>query len=266
MSFMIDSDMQTAAVVPTLLYQERNGTNRSSGWTSIMKQSNKLKDIFNINENKHIIKAYKFIIDNPARLLAKMGISPDFLTFIGLLFGLGAAVFVVLNNFLVASILFITSLLADAFDGAVARHLGTDSIYGDYLDAVLDRYVDMALLLSLCLHFALQDQLLPALLAALAIIGVAVTSYSKAKAEALGIEEREVGLMNRAQRCIILAVGLFFPQTIPILLWPLAVLTNITAVHRIVYYASQLLQKTQNEKNGHEKKKRLTRYEVSSEP
>ena len=193
-----------------------------------------------LNENPLILDKYLQIVDIPARLLVLLGIGPSLINFIGLICGVVGGIFIAYGLFFPAFALILIAGLADALDGAVARRMGVESDLGSFLDSVFDRYVDISILLGILWYFALSDERLPALLASLALLGTVVTSYAKAKGESLGIPRRSVGIMNRLERICIYLIGLLFPGSLPILLWPLSVMANLTGIHRIFFYARSL--------------------------
>lgn len=195
-----------------------------------------------LNENQKILQYYYAMINVPAGLLVLLRIGPTTLNFVGLATGILSGILVALGNFTSAFVLLVVAGLADALDGAVARRLGITSDFGNFIDSVFDRYVDTAILLGVLWYFAFLDQILASSLAALALVGTTITSYTKARGESLGIRGRSVGFMNRPERILVYLIGLLFPAYLPILLWPLAILTNVTAVHRIIFYLKRLRQ------------------------
>lgn len=198
----------------------------------------------NVNEQRGVLAKYHFLVTIPARLLAKLGVAPTLLNLLGLVCGLSGAAFIALGNFPAAFTLILIAALADALDGAVARQLGVASDFGNFFDSVIDRYVDVAILMGVFWYLAFLDQKMEAALAALALLGTVVTSYAKARGESLGVTGRYVGFMNRPERLLVYLVGLLFPRLLSFLLWPLSVLTNATAVHRIIFY-TRILRRRQ---------------------
>jgi phosphatidylglycerophosphate synthase len=190
----------------------------------------------NVNEHQRLVAKYHFLVTIPARLVARLGVGPTLINFTGLICGIGSAIFIANGLFIPAFVLALMAGLADALDGAVARHLGVASDFGNFLDSVFDRYVDTSILLGVFWHYAFLNQRTPALLASLALVGTVVTSYAKARGESLGVTRRYVGFMNRPERILIYLAGLLFPAALPFLLWPLSILANLTAVHRVVFY------------------------------
>ncbi len=176
----------------------------------------------------------------PARLIARTGVSPNALTLIGLLLNVLVAV-VLASGYPVAGGLLV--LLANAFDmldGALARITGKVSRFGAFLDSTLDRYEEALLYLGIGVWLFSRGDGLLLLAGYLAIIGSLLVSYTRARAESLGVGG-EVGWLPRPERILLLALGLIFHSYLlaPVL-WLLAVFTNVTAVQRILHVRREL--------------------------
>ena len=165
--------------------------------------------------------------------LRRTGLTPDHLTAIGLLVGIGAAVAIGSGRLLLGLVLVILAALPDLLDGALAKASGADSERGAFFDSTVDRITDAVLLGGIAWYFASNESphmvLLP-----FAVMAVAqIISYQRAKAESLGLDAKG-GLMERAERIAALCIGLLFePLLIPIL-WIMLLLSSITAVQRFV--------------------------------
>ena len=120
----------------------------------------------------------------------------------------------------------------DAIDGAMARLRGKPSRFGAFFDSVIDRYDELILLGGLIFYFYQQSQFTAVLLTYLATVGSALVSYTRARAEGLGLDAK-VGILTRIERSIILIIGLLIDRPI-ISVGIIAVLANITAIQRIV--------------------------------
>ena len=118
-------------------------------------------------------------------------------------------------------------------DGATARTLRKTSHFGGFIDSVIDRYSDMSLLIALIIFYALQGKIFMVSLCSIASLGTVLIPYTRAKAEAL-IPECKVGLMERAERILLLAAGTFF-NSMEIIMWLMALFTHLTVFHRIYY-------------------------------
>jgi CDP-diacylglycerol---glycerol-3-phosphate 3-phosphatidyltransferase len=209
------------------------------------------------------------ILDPFVRLLIRLGFTPNTITVIGFLLNIGVAVIFVmggeegnrgdLSYVGWAGALVLFAGLFDMLDGQVARLGKMGSPFGALLDSVLDRYSELFLFLGICYYLVAHHYLLSSLFAFIGLIGSMMVSYTRARAEGLGIECRG-GLMQRPERVVLigtsaLACGIVAGYiggdyklyvkgipfhvfetmsvfTIPIAI--LAVLTNITAFQRLM--------------------------------
>jgi CDP-diacylglycerol--glycerol-3-phosphate 3-phosphatidyltransferase len=171
------------------------------------------------------------ILDPIAELLAKTGVSPNVVTFIGFLLMVLVGVVISQGYLLAAGILLILAAVFDAFDGALARKLDRVTRFGAFFDSTLDRFSEGAVFLGILIYYQKQGASTEVILAYLAIIGSLMVSYTRARGEGLGISIRG-GLLSRLERMVIVMIGLILSQ-LTIALWILAPLTNFTAVQRI---------------------------------
>lgn len=164
-----------------------------------------------------------------ARALVRLGATPNWITFFGLLLSLvGVTVVLTGRPFAGAAVMALGAVL-DAFDGAVARLRGTSGPFGAFYDSVTDRVSDAAVF-GAAIWLVREDPLLFAV-GVVAMAAAQLTSYIRAKAEALGWEAT-VGVIERAERVIILiaAIGLGF---LPLALWLLAIGGLVTVAQRL---------------------------------
>ncbi len=119
----------------------------------------------------------------------------------------------------------------DAVDGAMARLRGNPSRFGAFLDSVIDRYDELLLLGGLIFYFNNQDNQSGIMLTFLAAMGSVLVSYTRARAEGLGLNAK-AGILTRIERAIILIIGLLLAKPI-FSVGIIAVLANITAIQRI---------------------------------
>jgi CDP-diacylglycerol--glycerol-3-phosphate 3-phosphatidyltransferase len=173
------------------------------------------------------------LIEPIAGALGRMGLTPNLLTLIGLVLIFATAIVIALGYTIWGGVLFLLSGLFDALDGTLARLTNRKTRFGAFLDSTCDRYADAAILFGMMIPFLRAGQPTQVILAFAAVVGSVLVSYTRARAEGLGIECK-VGLLTRLERFIIIAVGLLFNWVTPAL-WVLAVLTNFTAIQRIVY-------------------------------
>jgi len=171
-------------------------------------------------------------LDPVGRALHVLGLSADGLTVLGLVAAAGTAVLIANGNLVLAVFGLVLTGLPDLLDGSVARQSGTAGRRGSFFDSVCDRVADALLLGGVAWHLTGEGGGELAVLA-LAVLAVSMlVSYERAKAEALGLTARG-GVMERAERMVLLGVGLAFNVLVPVL-WIMLVLTSITALHRFV--------------------------------
>jgi len=165
------------------------------------------------------------------RGLHRLGVSADGLTVIGLVLAIGTAVLIANGNLLLGVFGVAASGIPDILDGSVARHSGTAGGRGAFFDSVCDRVADAALLIGVAWHLTSEGPELPVLV--MAVLGLTMLiTYERARAESLGFVARG-GLMERAERLVLLAIGLAFDVLVPVL-WVMLALTALTAAHRFV--------------------------------
>ncbi len=172
-------------------------------------------------------------------IFSKVGLSPNQWTLLTIIPTLVALYFLVERQFLMAALFFILSSFIDLVDGSVARVMGKVSKLGAYLDTIMDRYVESIIAFGL-LFAGLPAFYIPAYAwIFLYIMGSYITSYSKAAAKEKGLVENEIrgGLLERAERLIILFIGILLAHFgrvyLTYIIVILAVLTNVTALQRI---------------------------------
>ncbi len=163
--------------------------------------------------------------------LRRVGLTADQLTGFGLLMSIAASIAIANGALRGGTLLLLATALPDALDGAVAKASGTSSPRGAFFDSVADRVTDVVLLGGVS-WFLTTRHGGQAGMVALAVIGAsALVSYQRAKAEALGFEAKG-GLMERAERLILLGFGLLFDSLLVPVLWIMLVLTLLTAGQR----------------------------------
>ena len=175
--------------------------------------------------------------------LALTRISPNVLTFVGLIINTGAAVLFGFANqtnyvrmFLYAGLVIIGAGIFDMVDGRVARQTDQVTVFGAFFDSVIDRYSDVVLFFGLLVFYARGNRLFYVFLAAFVMITSLMVSYTRARAEAL-IGKCKVGFMERPERIVLIILGALFNRwgVMAPVLWVLAVLSTITVIHRIRY-------------------------------
>ncbi len=164
--------------------------------------------------------------------LEKTGISPNALTLIGFVLTVVVAIVLGMGQLLWGGLLLIFAALFDTLDGALARHAGKTTVFGAFLDSVMDRFSESVTLVALIWYYSGQaDGRTPVILLAATIVGSLMVSYTRARAEAVNVECKE-GFFQRTERIIVLILGLVTGWMLPVL-WILAIFTNFTAVQRI---------------------------------
>lgn len=162
--------------------------------------------------------------------LFRRPLNPNALTVLGTLVSLVAAVAFALGAFPTGGVLILAGGFFDLVDGVVARHHGTSTRFGAFLDSTLDRLVDMALLAGIGMYFAISGEPGHVFLATFTLIASVLVSYAQARAEVF-VPTFRVGFLERAERVLILALGAFTGFVVPAL-WIIAVGSTITVVQR----------------------------------
>jgi phosphatidylglycerophosphate synthase len=201
-------------------------------------------------------KASAFI-DPAINVFSAFHITPNMLSMVSLLAALVAGICFLLSNgnslvLFIAVVMILLNAFLDGADGVLARKSGTVSVYGDFLDHVIDRYADFFILAGICL-----GGYLPASLGILVIAGVLLASYLGTQAQAVGVGRVYAGIMGRADRLVILLLATILNIVymapigiwgfeLPLLGWALVIIgigSHITALQRIWVTRKALLQK-----------------------
>jgi soluble lytic murein transglycosylase len=171
--------------------------------------------------------------DPAGRALLAVRLRPNHLTLMGLGVSLLAAAAFIAGRTRWAGVLLIVAGLFDLLDGSLARASGQVTPFGAFLDSVIDRYSDLVVLLGIVVLFARTPNERGALVAMAGLVGSVMVSYTKARAESIGVP-CTIGFMERPERMLCLIVGALTDLLEPAL-WVLAVLANVTAVQRILF-------------------------------
>ncbi|MCL4459844.1 MAG: CDP-alcohol phosphatidyltransferase family protein [Chloroflexi bacterium] len=166
-----------------------------------------------------------------ARGIARTGLSPDALTILGFLLNVLVAAIIASGQQLIGGTLVLLVGAFDILDGALARVTQRMTTFGAFLDSTIDRYSEAVIYFGLLVLYAGRGH--EALLIYAVIVGSLMVSYTRARAEGLGLR-CEVGLFARPERVILLGLGLLLNQ-VYLTLWVLAILVNLTAVQRVLY-------------------------------
>jgi CDP-diacylglycerol--glycerol-3-phosphate 3-phosphatidyltransferase len=173
------------------------------------------------------------IINKIVGALALSRIHPNVLTFLGLVINTWAAFLFAAGNFRWAGVVVILAGLFDMVDGRVARETNRVTRFGGFFDSVLDRYSDLALFMGLLVYYASINRFFYIVLTAIVMTGSVMVSYTRARAECT-IPKCKVGFLERPERVVLIIIGALFDRMAPVL-WVIAVLSNLTVVHRMTY-------------------------------
>ncbi len=174
-----------------------------------------------------------YLVDKIVRALALSRIHPNTLTFVGLAINIVAAWQFARGRFLAAGLVVIAAGIFDLTDGPVARSTNRVTRFGGFFDSVLDRYSDLALYFGLLVYYASINRFFYIVLTAIVMTGSVMVSYTRARAENT-IPSCKVGFLERPERIVLIILGALTDRMAPVL-WVIAVLSNLTVVHRMIY-------------------------------
>ena len=188
--------------------------------------------------------------NNMRERLIESRLTPNAISLTGFALNLVAAALITQRLFFLAGIAFIVGSVMDVFDGRYSRMSGKGTLFGAFFDSTLDRIEEGIVLAAVAAYFASQGDDLAVAATAIAVLGSLMVSYTRARAEALGVECK-VGLATRAVRVVILSAGLVFARGAGIgdfeLLAPaiylLAGLTAFTVGQRIWHVRRELMRR-----------------------
>jgi CDP-diacylglycerol--glycerol-3-phosphate 3-phosphatidyltransferase len=190
--------------------------------------------------------------------LSRTRVTPNALTVAGVSLCLAASVLVFFENrnellcFWIGAVLFVAGSLLDILDGALARTSGKGTPFGAFLDSTTDRVSEAFMLGAIALVFARHGETVALALTVAAISGSFLVSYTRARAEALGLRG-DVGIGSRAERVVVITAGLVLAPW-GVLPWAIALLTAtawLTVGQRVLHVRTQLLT---GGSNGFEKR------------
>jgi CDP-diacylglycerol---glycerol-3-phosphate 3-phosphatidyltransferase len=177
------------------------------------------------------------VIRPTARFLLRLGLTPNMVTVCGLAGHIIAAILIVNGSITLGGLLLLLFAPLDALDGAMARELGKTTRFGSFLDSVTDRYAELILWGGLLIHYMQLQDGLTCLVIYAAAAGSVLVPYIRAKAESLG-STAKIGLLSRVERYLILIPLLIFNLAI-VAIWAIAILANVTAIQRIIYFRGE---------------------------
>ncbi len=174
-------------------------------------------------------------------LLAKTPITPSAITWLGFLLAASAAALITTGHLFAAGFVVLIAGFFDILDGALARRTNQTTRFGAVLDSTLDRLAEAVVLLGILVLYTREQSVAHILLVGVALLGSMLVSYIRARAEALGLE-CQVGLFTRAERIIVLALGLLLNQIDNALVIALAIIvvfSFFTIGQRLIYVWQQ---------------------------
>ncbi len=178
------------------------------------------------------------IVDSMASVLHRLGFKPNTVTLLGMISMCGIGLILSQGYLIIGGALMAIAASMDALDGGLARLTNEATKFGAFLDSTTDRWAEAAVYGGLLWFYTGQGAQLEVMLVYAAIIGSLLVSYTRSRAEALGVE-CDVGLFTRFERLAVLGLGLLSQQML-IALVLLAVLSNFTAIQRILHVYGQL--------------------------
>ena len=179
--------------------------------------------------------------------LIESRLTPNAISVVGLILNLAAAVLVTQRLFFCAGIAFIVGSIMDTLDGRYSRMSGKGTLFGAFLDSTLDRIEEGIVLAAVAGYFAARGDDFAAAMCVIVVLGSLMVSYTRARAEAIGVECK-VGLATRPVRVVILSIGLVFAkgaglgdfELLAPAIYAMAVLTWITVVQRVWHVRNEL--------------------------
>ncbi len=146
--------------------------------------------------------------------LHKLKISPNLLSVFGLILGIIAAVFIALDDLIFAALFLLIGAIADLFDGSLARKFNKETVFGAFLDSVIDRIQELSIFIGATYLLISKENYEWAILPVLTLGLSFLVSYSRARGEGLGIQTKDSGIVTRPERLLILIIGLITDQFI----------------------------------------------------
>ncbi len=179
--------------------------------------------------------------------LIESRLTPNAISMTGLVGNVIAAVLVTQRYFFLAGVAFILGSVMDTLDGRYSRMSGKGTAFGAFLDSTLDRIEEGVVLAAIAAHFSKQGDDLAVAAVVVTVLGSLMVSYTRARAEALGVECK-VGFAQRPPRVAILAVGIVFGagaglgdfSLLAPSIYALALLTSVTALQRVLHVRREL--------------------------
>jgi len=193
--------------------------------------------------------AGNWVLRGLVRVLAGIRVHPNVLTSIGLAINaIGASLFA-RGQFVTGGFVVLLGAVFDLVDGPVARRSNRVTRFGGFLDSVLDRHSDLILFMGLLVYYASINRFFYIVLTAIAMTASVMISYTRARSENV-IPSCKVGFLERPERIVLILIGAFFDRMAPVL-WVIAVLGNVTVIHRIVHTWNETKRLDEAEQQAH---------------
>lgn len=179
--------------------------------------------------------------------LIESRLTPNAISITGLALNVAAAVLVTQRLFFVAGLTFIAGSIMDTLDGRYSRMSGKGTLFGAFLDSTLDRIEEGVVLTTVAAYFASRGDEFAVAMCVVVVLGSLMVSYTRARAEALGVECK-VGVATRPVRVVLLSAGLLFAkgaglgdfELLAPAIYVMAVLTSVTVVQRVWHVRNEL--------------------------
>jgi CDP-diacylglycerol--glycerol-3-phosphate 3-phosphatidyltransferase len=183
----------------------------------------------------------RYLTGSVVGFLAKTPLTPNTITWIGFLVTVGAGILIVTGHLFAAGFVVLAAGFFDILDGALARRTNRVTRFGGVLDSTLDRLAEAAILIGLLVMYTRQQAVTEVALVSVTLIGSQLVSYVRARAEGLGLQ-CEVGIFTRAERVVVLTLGLLLSQFDYVLIIALAIIlvfSYVTVGQRLFYVWQQ---------------------------
>lgn len=180
---------------------------------------------------------FKQPLERIGLFIHSLGIKPNWITLFGLAGTMVGSYFVSQGNLVAGGAIILLMGPIDALDGAVARAGRVVTKFGAFIDSVSDRYIEVLIYGGLLWHFSTEQNNIGILLTFFAAAGSVMVSYTRARAQSLGMETK-VGILTRFERMVVIGPSLVLSQPL-IGVGLVALLANITAIQRIIHVSKQ---------------------------
>jgi CDP-diacylglycerol--glycerol-3-phosphate 3-phosphatidyltransferase len=179
--------------------------------------------------------------------LIESRLTPNAISITGFVLNVAAAVLITQRLFFLGGVAFIVGSVMDTLDGRYSRMSGKGTLFGAFLDSTLDRIEEGVVLVAVAGYFAARGDDFAAAMCVAVVLGSLMVSYTRARAEALGVECK-VGLATRPVRVVVLSIGLVFAkgaslgdfELLAASIYTLAALTTFTTIQRVWHVKRQL--------------------------